>query len=137
MVHTIVCTFHHNKEEVVRLAPMPTHRITHKDGSEADIYIASTLQQQLDSQFLDARKRAQSSICINFREACSNQYDAAWAREHKFIDWNDLEIQPLVSLTQQYQESDDSGDCDECPSCEIGYHERCRQSNGCPVAVLR
>jgi hypothetical protein len=122
------------------LANQPTHRVTHKDGWEAHIYIALSLQQKLASSNPAVRKGARDSVCIAFREACKSIYGGSWKRGYDRIEWHEIRLCPNTEqLAQQHSErdEDDDAECDDCTSCEIGYHERCRQPGGCPNAALR
>lgn len=122
------------------MAPLPTHHAKHFQGWRADIYIADTLLYQLNHGTPAERKRAQDSLCIRFRKACIANYGDSWARGHNYVNWVDfrivaIETQPASRIDDD--DDDDDGECDDCPSCDIGYHERCRQPSGCPNAALR
>lgn len=115
----------------------PTHRITHTDGSEVDIYIASTLQRQLESSMLSSMQSARDSVCINFRHAGIAKFGERWGRSHKYVEWKQLTV-TAQDFSSSYDDDDEGEDvCDECPSCDTGYHERCSRRGGCPNARLR
>lgn len=121
----------------------PTHRVTHVDGWVAAIYIADSLQQKLESHNVLVRKGARDSVSIRFREACRANHRRF---NLVFIDWRDLRVEKLQMAamatfvghpselpSHMPTVEDDILDpmfngnpCDDCPSCDQGYHERCR-----------
>lgn len=105
------------------LAQKPTHRVKHVSGYDAHIYIADSLLEQLNSRDQEARNRARSSVAIRTRKAFEAKY-RDW-RYNQRIEWDDLIITPLQQISNKKAEVE----CDDCPSCDIGYHERCK--NGC------
>jgi len=126
----------------------PTHLITHSKGWEAHIYIAESLQDQLESSSSYQRENAQHSVSIAFREACKKKFPSFGLQ---YVEFADLRLTPLhtepepgddlvwtgrewlpTSVFGDVPDEDDDG-CDECPRCEEGYHEQCRNRN-CPQA---
>ncbi len=114
----------------------PTHHVEHVFGWKADIYIAPSLLAKLQSRDADIREGARDSVCIRLRTACKHKFpEFDMAR----VEWGHLKLTPLhtsstpksVPLASQ---PSDNRECDDCPSCDQGYHERCRQAGGCPLA---
>lgn len=103
------------------LVQRPTHRVKHVDGYEAHIYIARSLFNKLHDRDPETRNRARSSVAIRTRKAFEAKYND-W-NYNRFIQWDQIVLTALDSETTNKVE------CDDCPSCDIGYHERCR--NGC------
>ena len=128
----------------------PTHEVTHRKDWQVHLYIAESLQQKLNSTNCSVRDGARQAVCIAFRKACKKKFPSFGIA---FIEWHELVLRPLyVSAPQppSYRSApvartpavngavdDEAGrepECDDCPSCDIGYHERCRQPGGCPNA---
>ena len=110
-----------------------THRATHEEGWEVDIYIAPSLQAQLANPHGPTRAKAEDSVSIRFREACSTKYGPAWRRGHRYVEWQEFNL--TVLEPEAYR--DDDGLCDNCPSCEANFHDHCDSRYGCPNAAVR
>jgi hypothetical protein len=116
----------------------PTHHVKHHLGWEANIYIAPSLEQQLKSSDSDTRDNARSSVCIRFLKACRKKFNG-WPGFYA-VYWHEIKVTKLVPapvpaaksvVAATTEDSDD--ECDDCPMCDTGYHDRCRSGN-CPVA---
>jgi len=128
----------------------PTHSAQHKSGWQANIYIADSLQAQLQSSNTAERQRAEMSVCKRFRAACGHKFP-------KFnlarVEWNDITLSPLhvaaprVPTTMPaptkstpapivLAKAEDTRECDDCFNCEqLNDHHHCSSSGGCPLAV--
>ena len=73
----------------------PTHHIVHKDGSEADIYIPTTQQQQLESIYSQSIRGARASVCLHFHDACVAKYGEEWPKTHPRIEWEEITVKPI------------------------------------------
>jgi hypothetical protein len=114
----------------------PTHRITHRRRDlSVEVVIPESVQQQLHAHDEDERRRARDSICIRFRKTCEQHYPIQSVPT--YIEWSSLDIEQLGisqdSLRHPGRSVVDGEECDDCPSCDIGHHERCR-SGYCPQA---
>lgn len=75
----------------------PTHRITHKyTGTTADVRIAPSVQANLtpDSD-PDKRAGAEKHVAVAFKHTTPRSGRAMGGR---YVDYNDLEIAPIVTL---------------------------------------
>lgn len=117
----------------------PTHHVKHKNGWEADVYIAVSLQRQLRSRSDDLRQQARASVAIRVRNALGEKFPrfpkSAW------LEWSDFtltELQPVAAIvrapkprpsTKKPVVAKHCCDDDNCAVCDQGNHGYCRK--GC------
>ena len=99
-----------------------THAVRHKNGYEVAIYIAPSHIDKLHSHDTAVRSGAQRAICLRFREECTRQYPGV---KLNWVSWGDIEVTELHHAIHVPRSADDLQECDDCPSCDIGHHERC------------
>lgn len=120
--------------------PQATHHVSHpKLPHGADLYLAPTLMQKVNAVSPQVQAGAMSSVAIRLRE----EHKRNGGRDPGFLTAEDVRIEELGYDTPGYGEElvpmGPGGtvlerECDDCNSCDIGYHERCRQNGGCPQA---
>jgi hypothetical protein len=125
------------------LAPTPTHHVTHVNGFTANIYIAQSVLNKLNSSNFTERKGARDHVCITFLRACDAKYGDRWSRNHRYVRWEQISHAPLASSapparpartvsapTRLTTHTYVSCTCpDSCVQCDIGNHHQCRN---CP-----
>lgn len=111
----------------------PTHSVTY-GKFQANLYIAASLQQQLEDGKSVDRKQARDSVCIKFQRACSAKYGREWARRHPFIKWGNLTVAPLEpAVPRQLVTRGECCDNERCFVCsELNNHHQC--SLGCTLS---
>lgn len=112
------------------MASRPTHVIEHLNGWIVHVTIHRNVLNRLYDRDPDRRNNARKSVCIQFRKAAQSKYGNKWTGGN-WVEWKHIKITPITSPKPDH----DDRFCDDCAMCDIGYHERCRQSDGCPIAI--
>lgn len=103
--------------------PKPNYRIKHFNGWTVDIFVSDTVVANLQSKDIIIRERAQSHICVKSRKIFVVKYPQFPNRR---IDWTHISMSKIDNTSDAPHKE---VECDDCPSCEQGYHERC--TKGC------
>ena len=115
---------------------IPTHRITHKNGTSVDLPLNSTVQVNLVSRAPGVPERAMRSVAAAFQGFAIRHVEGF---DLRFVEPEDITQRPLTQSEQAYylnarnQQMDrDGASCDQCTMCDLGSHALCRSGN-CPV----
>lgn len=119
---------------------IPTHHVRHVGGYEVAIDISSVLFNRLHSHAYLVRTDARSIVCQRAMDAINDKYSTHLEfKSLSKVEWCQITVTKLVPppipaaasvVAKAAEDSDD--ECDDCPMCDTGYHERCRSGN-CPV----
>ena len=121
----------------------PNYEVVYRGRTDyvVHLYIAASLVEKLNSGSPMTRKGARTSVCVRFREAYKQKY----GRNPGFVEWGRLSLtpwrpaprpvstQPPVKRRTPVVPLGDEDACDDCPSCQEGNHQRCR--NACAIAA--
>lgn len=124
------------------MAPTPTHSVKHINNWKLNIYIAPSLQAQLNSRNVFDRDNARDSVCKRFKEACRARFPEFGLTR---IEWGDITVTPLtpqrpgaqIPINTSAPALDDRHCCDDenCVVCDDGNHQWCRK--GCTLTARR
>lgn len=106
--------------------------VKHKDGYKVRLRVDPKIDKNLKDRDYVTRNIARDAICLQFRKACQKKYPGWNYGRH--VQWHEILVTPVANKPKPEYRDDDPRECDECPSCEQGFHERCRSDEGCPQA---
>ena len=115
----------------------PTHTITHRrSGTTAHVPLGERVGALLEAE-LPLAAGDKNYVAMAFKNTPPRTGPDL---SDEYVNFGALEIQPIRRGPEYGEEPVLMGPggvvlsdgCDECPSCEQGYHDRCKQN--CPIA---
>lgn len=103
--------------------PKPNYHIKHVDGYDIDIHITPTVIANLNGRDPNRRENAINHICVKVRKSFIAKFRQFPNRR---VEWNQIS---MTAIPETSVPNNKEVECDDCVSCDLGYHERC--TNGC------
>lgn len=110
--------------------PKPNFIVKHIDGYVTKIFISPTVLANINSADDDLRNNARNHICVKVRKSFYNKYPQF---PNQRIEWIKISMIPIDDSNNKPTSTKKFVECDDCPSCDQGYHDRC--TKGCSLGI--